>query len=181
MRNSLHRNQLFTFLAIGAADVRRGVAEEIGHLHARHRHRPLKRHEDAGPRPLVRLHRQQIDHGAVVADQFDAACGHFVARMAHDGQAERRFAGAVRAHQGMHFAATDFEIHASKNRLAADGHVQISDLQRFGHFRNHCFQSVFAAASTASGIRENSDALRLRSPLLLSSRELSAWIQAPNP
>ena len=62
----LHRDQLFAFLAVGAADVRRGMAEEIGHPHAGNRHRPLKGHEDARPRPLVRLHVEHVESRAVV-------------------------------------------------------------------------------------------------------------------
>ncbi len=61
-----------------------------------------------------------IDDGAVVANQFDAALGHFVAGMPHDGVAQRALAGAVGAHQGVNFAAVDLEVHAPENRLAVD-------------------------------------------------------------
>ena len=68
-------------------------------------------------------------------------CGHLVVRVAHDGEAERALAGAVRAHQGVRFAAADREVHAAEDRLAFDGDVQIRDLQRFSHCINcHGFE-----------------------------------------
>ena len=48
------------FLAVRVADVGGGMAEEVGHLHAGNRHRPLEGQEQSRPRPLVRLHLQQV-------------------------------------------------------------------------------------------------------------------------
>ena len=54
--------------------------------------------------------------------------------MAGNGVAERAFAGAVGAHQGVDFATVNFEIHTFEDRLATDGHMQVGDAEGFGHF-----------------------------------------------
>ena len=68
-----HRDQLLAFLALRIADVGRRVPQEVGHLHARNRHRPLKGHEDAGPGPLGR-----VPFDDVLAIELDRALGHLV-------------------------------------------------------------------------------------------------------
>ena len=113
-----HRNQILTLLALGVPDVGRGVAEEIGHLHAGNRHRPLECHEHARPGPLVGRHREDIP-----VAQFDRAAGHLVARMAHDGKAERALARPVGPHQGMGLALPNDKIDAAEDLLAFHGHV----------------------------------------------------------
>jgi hypothetical protein len=52
--------------------------------------------------------------------------------MAHDDQAERALAAAVRSHQGMRFAALDRQIDAAQDRLAFDGDVEVFDLEGVG-------------------------------------------------
>ena len=124
-----HRDQLFAFLAVGIADVRSRVSQEVGHFHARNRHRTLEGHEDPGPRPLRR-----IPFENVLAVELDRAVGDFVFRVTHDRAGERALAGAVRPHQRVRFAAADRQIHAVEDRFALDGHVQVVDLKRFGHY-----------------------------------------------
>ena len=92
------------------------MTQKVGHLHAGNRHRPLKGHEHAGPRPVVRLHRQDIEHRSVILDQLDLAVGHFVIRMPHDREAQRALARAVGSHQRVGLAAADFQIHALEDR-----------------------------------------------------------------
>src|SRR3954469_11339245 len=49
--------------------------------------------------------------------------------MAHDHVGERRLAGAVRAHQGVHFPLLDVEVEAFEDLLVLDLHVQVAYLQ----------------------------------------------------
>ena len=115
-------------LRCGIANVRRGVAEEIGHADAGDRHRPLKGEEQARPGALVRLHGQHV-----LTVQFDAAGSDLIARMAEDGETQRAFAGAVRAHQGVDFAAVDGERNAFENRFVGDAYVKIGNGECVGH------------------------------------------------
>ena len=130
----LHRNQLFAFLAIRPSDIRRGMAQKVRHLYAGNRHRPLEGHENTGPRALVRLHLEHVKPRAIVTDQFDRSAGDLIARMPHDGQAERTLSRAVRPHQRMDLASLYLKIHSLENRLILNGNMQISNLQRFSHF-----------------------------------------------
>ena len=82
---------------------------------------------------LVGFHFQHVVRFAVGVDQLDFAFGDVVAGMAGDGVAEGAFAGAVGAHEGVNFAAVNFEVHAFEDRLAADGDMQVGDAKRFGH------------------------------------------------
>ena len=104
------------------ANVGRGMAEKVGHLHAGNRHRPLKSEEQPRPGALVRLHGQQV-----AAVQLDSPAGYLVARMPHQGEAERALSGAVWAHQGVDFAAANLQAHAAEDRLLADAHVQVGN------------------------------------------------------
>src|SRR4029078_11428214 len=67
--------------------------------------------------------------GDVLALEGDRALGHLGRRVAHDHVGERRLAGAVRAHQGVHFALLDVEVEAFEDLLVLDLHVQVADLQ----------------------------------------------------
>ena len=58
-----HRNQLFAFFAVGAADVGRGVAEEVGHFDAGDRHGALEGEEDAVAGALIGFHFQNVVRG----------------------------------------------------------------------------------------------------------------------
>ena len=108
--------------------------KKVGHAHARNRHRPLERQENSQARPLGRLHRQHVVHFALGIDQFHFALRDFVAGMPGDGVTQRGFARAVGPHQGVHFAAANFQIQPLENRLAADGDVQIGNAESFRHF-----------------------------------------------
>jgi hypothetical protein len=125
-----HRNQLLAFLAVRIADVGRRVPQKVGHFHARNRHRPLEGHEDPGPRSLRRVPFQNV-----LAVELDRALSDFILRVAHDRAGQRALARAVRPHQGVRLAAADRYIHAVEDRLALNSHVQIRDLQRFGHLK----------------------------------------------
>ena len=86
-------------------------------------HRVLEGEENPGAGALVRLHFQQIL--AVVAD---AAFGDDVALAPGDDVRQRRFAGAVRPHDGVHFARADAQIDAVQDLFAFfGGNVQVFD------------------------------------------------------
>ena len=81
------------------------MAEKVGHLHAGDRHRPLEGHEQAGPGPLVRLHRQKSCPSSVMLPAGDLVTG-----VPHDGEAQRALAGPIGSHQGMDLAAADVQV-----------------------------------------------------------------------
>src|SRR5690606_18172702 len=66
-----------------------------------------------------------------LALEEDVAARHLVLRVAGDDLRERRLARAVRAHQRVHLAARDDEVHAPQDLLAAhDAGTEVTDLQR---------------------------------------------------
>ncbi len=98
-------------------------AQEVDHRHAGDRGRVLKRHEEARAGALVGL-----GLGDVLALEADAALGDLVGRVAQDRVRERRLAGPVRAHQRVHLAAADGQVHAAEDLLVLDGDVQVLNL-----------------------------------------------------
>src|SRR5690606_27962772 len=81
---------------------------------------------EARARPLVRRHLEDR-----LALEEDVAAGHLVLRVAGDDLRERRLARAVRAHQGVHLAARDHQVHALEDLLAADdAGTKVTYLQR---------------------------------------------------
>ena len=116
------------FEAVRVADVRDGVAEEVGHGHARDRRRVLEGEEEARLGPLVGLHLQEVD-----AVDGGRALGHLVVRVARQGVAQGALARAVGAHQGVDLALADRQVDPLEDLLAADGDMQVLDRQHFAH------------------------------------------------
>ncbi len=125
-----HGDEIFAFLARWVANIGRGMAEEIGHLHAGDRHRPLKRHENSRAGSF-----RGIPFGNVLAVEFDCPLGDFIVGVSHDDVAECALAGTVGSHESMGFATVDREIHAPQNWLAFDRDMEIRNFQRFSHFK----------------------------------------------
>ena len=59
----------------------------------------------------------------------DVAAGHLVVGMAGHDLGERAFAGAVLAHDGMHFALRNFKAHAFQDFAVADVGAEVLDLR----------------------------------------------------
>ena len=111
-------------------------SHEIGHAHAGYFDRILETEEHAGSGPHFRFHGQQI-----LSAQPHFAFRHFIGGIAGKYSAERRFACAVRSHDGMHFAFVDYEINAFQDFLAADGGVQVVYFQQSFRHSGHFFIS----------------------------------------
>ena len=110
----------------GAHEVRRG--------HARYLYRVLHGQKETGTCALVNIHVQDV-----FTVQKHLALGDLVARVACQGVCKRGLTGAVRAHDGVGFAALDGQVHAFKNRSGflaflggKDVGVQVLDFQS-GH------------------------------------------------
>src|SRR5690606_32637599 len=66
-----------------------------------------------------------------LALEQDVAARHLVLRVAGDDLRERRLARAVRAHQRVHLAPRDHQVHALEDLVAADdAGTKVTDLQR---------------------------------------------------
>ena len=83
--------------------------------HAGHLHRILHREEQPALRALPRGQTDQL-----FAVDRDRPGGHFVVGSPHQRVRQRRLARTVRAHQRVHFAGTNFEIHAVQDLVAGD-------------------------------------------------------------
>ncbi len=135
-----HRDELATFLALGIANVRDRVPQEVGDLHAGDRDRVLERQVQTFSGPLVGFH---LEH--VLAVELDRAVGDFIVRMTSQSVSERAFARAVRTHQGMDLARVDLEIDPLEDQRAGHRHVQVFNRQR-AHVRKllSLLENVFA-------------------------------------
>ena len=109
------------FLALGHAGLLRG-AEEIGDGDAGDFARILEGEEDAGAGALIGFLFEDRD-----AVDEDIAARDCVVWVAGDRFGERGFAGAVRPHNGVHFAAVNREGEALDDGLFADGDVEVLD------------------------------------------------------
>ena len=124
----LHRVQ-FLLAAMPAAGVDRGL-EEGGTPHARNLDRVLEGEEDAGERPFLDAHGQQVR-----APPGYRAAGHRVALAAGDHVGQRALAGAVGPHDRVHLALVQRQVEAVQDRLAVGGRVQVFDRQHRLRFR----------------------------------------------
>ena len=95
----------------------------------------MKRQKQPSGGALIRLERQNV----LAVDQ-DLACGDRISLLAGKYMRERRLAGAVRAHDGMHAAALDNEVEAIEDLLALDLDMQIP------HFKQ-CHQYLSSSPS----------------------------------
>ena len=93
---------------------------------ARDLHRILEGEEHAGGRALERLHGKQI-----LTLPGDRARGDLVVVLAGQHVSERRLAGAVRAHDGMHLAGRQGEVEAFQDLAAIDIDVKVLDLKHY--------------------------------------------------
>src|SRR5690606_7034286 len=112
-------------VALGATGVQ-GQAQEVRDRDAGDLHRVLEGEVEPGTGPLVGLHLEDR-----LAFEEDVAARHLVLRVAGDDLRERRLARAVRAHERVHLAARDDEVHALEDLVAVDdAGTQVTDLQR---------------------------------------------------
>ncbi len=103
---SAHGNQLFPFLAVGPAEL---VAAWPGN-------RPSSRPGiDIGRWNARKMPGPSLFVGSISStsapSSVNAALGHFVARVPHDGVTQRALTRAVGSHQCVNFAAADLQIH----------------------------------------------------------------------
>ena len=117
------RRRIFALAARLALGVQRGAQERHGG-DAGDFHRILERQEHALGGALVGRHLQQV-----LALEQDLAAGDFVARLAGDDVRQRRFAGAVRPHDGVHFALVHGERQPVENLTLLDTDLQIFDFE----------------------------------------------------
>ena len=94
------------FFALGQPRLKRG-AEKVGDRHAGNFDRVLKGQEESRAGALVGLHFENA-----LAVEKDIAAGQLIRGMAGHHLGERALAGAVLAHDGVHFALGDFKAHA---------------------------------------------------------------------
>ena len=106
-------------LALG---VERGL-EEVGVVDAGNLDGILEGHEHAFTRALVRIHVEQV---LPVVEHFPAR--HLVFGVPGQRAGERALAGAVRAHDGVHFAGFDVEIDALEDLFVLGLHLEILDI-----------------------------------------------------
>ncbi len=87
-------------------------------------HRILEREEDALGGTFVGRHLQEV-----LALEQDLAAGDLVTGLAGDDMAQRRFAGAVRPHDGMHLALVHGQRKPVENFTLLDTNQQIFDFE----------------------------------------------------
>ena len=112
------------FQAVALAD---GIERRLQEVHvadAGNLHRVLKRQEDAVARAVFGRQFQQI---FAVVDNL--AAGHRVQFAARQHLRQRALAGAVRAHDGVHFAGIHGEVDALQNFAIANRGVQIFNFE----------------------------------------------------
>ena len=117
------RRREFALAARLALRVQRG-AQEIHGGDAGNFHRILERQEHALGGALVGRHLQQV-----FALEQDFAAGDFIARLAGDDMAQRRFAGAVRPHDRVDFALVHGERQPVENLTLLDTDLQVFDFK----------------------------------------------------
>jgi hypothetical protein len=117
------RGGIFALAARLALGVQRGAQEGHGR-DPRNFHRILEREEHALGGALVRRHREQV-----FAPEQDLAAGHLVTRLARDHMGQRRFAGAVRAHDGMDLARVHNKRKPMEDFTLLDADLQIFDFK----------------------------------------------------
>ena len=112
---------------LGLAGDNRG-ADEVGDGHTRDFARVLEREEETRAGDDIRL---EADDLFAVEEGF--ARLHGVVGMAGEDLGERALTGAVRPHDGVHFAFRDREGKILQDRAVADGGVEILDDERVRH------------------------------------------------
>ena len=122
--HELHRVELGQALVL-ALRVQRGL-EEVGVVDAGDFHRVLEGHEHALARALVGIHVEQI-----VPLVGHVAAGDLVFRMAREDARQGALAGAVRAHDGVHFAGVHVQIDPSQDLFVFGANFQISYIKHF--------------------------------------------------
>jgi hypothetical protein len=106
-----------------------GTAQEGHGGDAGDLHRVLERQEHAGDGALGRVHLQQVH-----AIPGDGAFGDFVVLVAGEHVSERRLAGAVRPHDGVHLAPGQREVEAFQDLAAVDIGVKVLNLKHYDFF-----------------------------------------------
>src|SRR5581483_3801041 len=101
-----------------------GSLQEIDVVHARDLDRVLKPQEQSLVSAFLGLEAEQV-----AAIERHASCGDLVSRPPGEHVGEGALARAVRSHDGVHFAGRDLEVEAVQHFVAADGGVQIVDLE----------------------------------------------------
>ena len=108
------------FLAAETALLIDGQLHEAGHRDARNLHRILETQEKPQTRPVLYGHIQQV---APHEGRRTFGDGELLVTREH--RRERRFARAVRPHDGVHLAGLHLQVDAPENLLAIDRGVQI--------------------------------------------------------
>ena len=103
--------------------------EEVGVGDAGNLDRILEGHEHAFARPLVGIHVEEV---VPVVEHLSA--GHHVFGMPRQDARQRALAGAVRPHDGVHFAGLDVKIDALEDLLVLGFDLEILDIEHFRTF-----------------------------------------------
>ena len=111
------------FATLGADGVQRR-AKEVAVVDARDLDRVLEGEEDALAGTLFRLVVEEV-----LSLKQDLAAGDLVAVASREDVGERALAGAVAAHDGVHFAGLHVEVQALQNGLAAHRCLKFLDLE----------------------------------------------------
>src|SRR5690606_19723295 len=101
--------------------------------------RVLERQEDALRRSLGRVQRQQV-----LAPPGRRAVRRLIARPSAERVAQRRLAGPVRPHDGVHLAGRDIQRQALEDRLVSDGDVEVGDGEHGQSIIMEAWKSNFA-------------------------------------
>ena len=133
---------IFAFAARLALRVQGGAQEGHGRDTGNF-HRVLEREEHALGRALVGRHLEQV-----FALEQDFAAGDLVARLAGDDMAQRRFAGAVRSHDGVHLALVHGKRKPVEDLAILDPNLQIFDFEQC-HYRCSVFPCARGAPQVA--------------------------------
>jgi hypothetical protein len=147
----------FRLAARLALRVERGAQESHGG-DARHFHRILEREEHALGGAFVGAHLQDA-----LAIQQHIAFGDGVVRLAGQNIGERRFAGAVRAHDGRDLPLLDRQVQTVENLLVLDLDMQIFNFKKCHFFRPHKSSDQVSFIPARSPQRQrHSPSVRLR-------------------
>ena len=111
-----------------ASDGGGGCAKEVGYRYARHLDGVLHRQKQAGTRPLVDVHVQNI-----LTIEGDGPLRHGVLRVPRDDVRQRRLPRTIRAHHRLGATGLNGQVDAFEDgglsRIRDDACVQVADLK----------------------------------------------------
>ncbi len=113
-----------------------GLVQHRLQRHTGHFRGVLHRQEKAGPGPLPGGQAQQVE-----PVEGDRSAEDLITGLAHEHMRQRRLARAVRAHDGVHLAASHNEVDAAQDLLAVDARAEALDDQLTGRVHGNTTQT----------------------------------------